>query len=288
MSNLIGRMPPHLPPVHDDFDAAPDVATGDRIDVMTWELLAGQPIDAAVTTRHGGVSVGAFASLNLGLHVGDDPDAVVENRRRALGLLGAGLDDLVVPAQVHGAGAVVVGRAEAGRGSRSVADELAGVDAVVTTEPGLVLCVLAADCAPVVLWDPAAAVLACVHAGWRGALGGVLEAAVGTMAAHGARPEHMLAGIGPTIAADRYEVGADVLAALEAHLGSTEAWCRPGRTGHWWFDLAGAVRSALERAGLDPANVETSAASTGPPQPFYSFRAEGNCGRFALLARLRP
>ncbi len=288
MSNLIGRMPPDLTPVHDDLDSSPSIATSDRIDALGWELLANEPVDALVTSRHGGVSAGPFASLNLGLHVGDEPEAVIENRQRALGLLGAGLDDLVVAEQVHGSRTAVVGRAEAGRGARSVADELADVDALVTTEPGLVLCVLVADCAPVVLWDPVAGVLGCVHAGWRGALGGVLEAAVTAMESQGAQPEHMLAGIGPTIAQDRYEVGPGVTAAVANHLGSAEPWCRPGRSGHWWFDLVGAVRSSLERAALDPDRIETSAAGTGPPEPFFSFRSEGTCGRCALLARLRP
>ncbi len=288
MSNLIGRMPPQHAPVRTGPEAPPGGAERRRIDVFTWDLFENETVQALVTTRAGGVSGGRFGALNLGLHVGDDDRAVVENRRLAVRVLGAGLDDLVVAEQIHGATAAVVGRADAGRGARSAAGAVPGADALVTTEPGLVLAVLAADCAPVALYDPVARVLGCVHAGWRGALSGVLEAAVATMTSLGARPERLLAGIGPTIAAHRYEVGPDVLAAATEVLGSAEPWCRPGRPGHWWFDLAGAVSTLLRRAGVDLSRLETAPVCTGPPGPFYSFRAEGTCGRFALLARIGP
>jgi len=286
VANLIGWMPPPPPPVSSGPTAPPAGPRAQSVAALTFGVLADGPVDAVVTTRHGGVSTGPFASLNLGLHVGDQDHMVLENRRRAAGLLSAGLNDLVLAEQVHGAGVAVVGPNEAGRGARDLHDAIHGVDALVTDQPGPVLVVLVADCAPVVLADPEAGVLGCVHAGWRGTVSGILEAALGAMASVGARPQRTVAAIGPTIAQDHYEVGPEVRTALEAHLGSAEPWCRPGRPGRFWFDLAGAVAACLRRAGV--VRIETAADTTGPPGPFYSFRAEGVCGRFGLLARLRP
>ena len=141
-----------------------------------------------VTTREGGVSAGPYRSLNLALHVGDEPAAVLENRRRAAGTLGAALDDLVIGAQVHGTGTSVVATSERGRGPVRWLTPFPGWDALVTATPGLVLVTLVADCVPVVLVDPRARVLATVHAGWRGTAGRVAEAAVVAMGRLGSRP----------------------------------------------------------------------------------------------------
>ncbi|MGH9091394.1 MAG: polyphenol oxidase family protein, partial [Acidimicrobiales bacterium] len=156
--------------------------------VLHWPALDALGVDAVVTTRHGGVSTGPYGSLNLGLHVGDDPAAVVENRRRAAAAIGAALGDLVVAEQVHGSAATVVGREARGRGTLDAGDAVPATDALVTAAPGTVLVTLVADCVPVVLFDPAARVLATVHAGWRGTAGRVVAAAVDAMTALGARP----------------------------------------------------------------------------------------------------
>jgi YfiH family protein len=288
MGNVSGRMPPSASRATTRADATGELSDRDGITLMTWGRLASCGVEAVVTGRDGGVSTGPYRSLNLGLHVGDDDGAVLENRRRALGALGAGLDQLVVADQVHGIGATVVTGVDAGRGARKAADALAATDALVTAESGVVLAVLVADCAPVVLFDPDARVLACVHAGWRGALGGVVESALGAMTGLGARTERILAGIGPAVDPDRYEVGGDVVDACLAHLGGTEPWARPGRPGHWWFDLPGVVEEVLRRAGLRDDHIAGCGRFTGPPGPFYSYRAEGTCGRFALLARVTP
>jgi polyphenol oxidase len=260
----------------------------DGLDVATWDLFDGVGLDALVTTRNGGVSEGPYASLNLALHVGDDPSWVLENRRRALALLGADLGDLVAAEQVHGARVSVVGAADRARGARSTADAVAASDGLVTTEPGLVIGILVADCAPIVLFDPEERVLGCAHAGWRGATAGVVEATIGTMEVLGARHERILAGIGPCIGPDRYEVRADVVDACAQHLGSAQPWASPASEGHWWFDLAGAVEAILRRSGVGSDHIACSPLRTGPAGPFFSARDEGRCGRFALLARITP
>jgi YfiH family protein len=256
------------------------------VEILTWDVFDDTAFDVVVTTRRGGVSAAPYESLNLALHVGDDESAVLENRRRALATMDAALGDVVVANQVHGSRVASV--AAGGSGSRSLADAIADTDGLVTTEPGVVLCVQVADCAPIVLADPDARVLGCAHAGWRGALGGVIEATVGAMSALGARPDRLLAGIGPTIAAGRYEVGADVVAAAAEHLGDAGEFVQTGRPGRWWFDLQAVARAVLLRAGLRDEHVSTAAIDTGPPGPFFSARAEPRCGRFALLARITP
>jgi copper oxidase (laccase) domain-containing protein len=98
----------------------------------------------------------------------------------------------------------------------------------------------------------------------------------------------LVAGIGPAIGRERYEVGADVVAAANGHLGEESPFVRPGRADHWLFDLQGAVRAILLRAGVGDERIATASIDTGPPGPFFSARAEGRCGRFALLARIDP
>jgi len=264
------------------------LAENGGVEVLTWTAFDGTPLDAVVTTRAGGLSGGPYESLNLALHVGDGEAAVLENRRRALSVLDSDLGALVCANQVHGTRVSVVGSAERGRGSLAMTDAIPDTDALVTREPGLVLGVFVADCAPIVLFDPEAGVLGCAHAGWRGALGGVIEATIAAMGTLGADPGRTTAGIGPAISKARYEVGADVVAAATDHLGDADPFVRPARPEHWWFDLQGAAHSILIRAGLAADRISVAPIDTGPPGPFFSARAEGRCGRFALLARIRP
>ncbi len=160
-------------------------------------------------------------------------------------------------------------------------------DAVVTSTPGLGLAVLVADCVPLVLYDPGAHVVAAVHAGWRGTVKRVTEAAVDAMAGLGADPGSIVAGIGPAITADRYQVGDEVADAVRACLdGDVGGIVRPDGTGRWLLDLWAANRRILVEAGVRPGNIEVSPVGTGPGTPFFSDRAARPCGRFAAMARL--
>ena len=174
------------------------------------------------------MSSGPYATLNLSLSVGDDPGCVLENRRRLAAGFGASPEDFVFARQVHGAAVRVVGAADRGSGAFCLDDAVADADALVTTSPGVVLAILTADCVPIVLHDPVAAVLACVHAGWRGTVAGVTAAALAAMQALGSRPSDVIAGIGPAIAAARYQVGADVHQAVTQAFGpAAAAFIRP-------------------------------------------------------------
>ena len=251
-----------------------------------WSVFAGCPVDAFVTGRDGGVSEDVYASLNLSLGVGDDPRRVVENRRRAAVAAGLDVGDLVFAHQVHGRDVAVVPEADRGRGTVTVEDAPAA-DALVTAAPGIGLAVMVGDCVPIVLYDPVAHVVAAVHAGWRGTVARVTDAALDAMRTLGADPARVLAGLGPAITADRYQVGDEVADAARACFdGDVDGIVRPDGTGRWTFDLWAANRRLLVEAGLDPAHVETSSVGTGPGTPFYSDRTARPCGRFASIARL--
>jgi YfiH family protein len=266
--------------------------------VLTWPVFDSFDVDVIVTTRHGGVSRGSYASLNLSLHVGDAAESVLENRRRVAAALEADPGDLVFCIQSHGPNVHVVTAADRGRGALTQQDAIPGTDALVTAEPGVALTVMVADCVPIVLYDPVAHVLACVHAGWRGTVARVSEAAVAAMGALGSAPENVIAALGPAIPPDRYQVGQDVYQAANEGIGERAAQqaIRPDGTGRWLFDLWTANRIVLREAGVPEQNMHIAEVPTGSdPGLFFSHREAHRevhrevrtCGRFAAIARLR-
>lgn len=255
------------------------------LEVLGWPAFEGLPVEAFVTARSGGASAGPYESLNLSFSVGDDPRAVLENRRRVAAAIGADPGDFVFSRQVHGAGVRVVTADDRGTGAFAVDQSAPEADALVTADPSVVLAILAADCVPIVLYDPVAHVLACVHSGWRGTVARVSEAAVAAMRTLGASPENVVAGIGPAIGAERYQVGAEVVSAVEGGFGAGTV-IRPDGTGRWLLDLAAANRMALREARLADGNVHATPHVTGDGK-FFSDRAVRPCGRLALVARLR-
>src|SRR5271166_4038514 len=252
--------------------------------LLAWPALDASGADAAVTARSGGVSSGPYATLNLSLSVGDDPGCVLANQRRLAAGFGASPEDFVFARQVHGAGVRVVGAADWGSGAFCLDDAIADADALVTGTPGVVLAILTADCVPIVLHNPVAGVLACVHAGWRGTVAGVSAAAVAAMRALGSRPSDVIAGIGPAIAAARYQVGSDVHQAVTQAFGPAAAFIRPdarpdahpdvrpdahpdSAPDRWLLDLWAANRHALVEAGVPAPQIHTTTLPTRPPNP---------------------
>jgi polyphenol oxidase len=235
--------------------------------LLTWPALEASGADAVVTARSGGVSSGPYATLNLSLSVGDDPARVLENRRRLAVALGANPGDFVFARQVHAAGVRVVGPADRGSGAFTLDDAVPDTDALVTTSPDVVLAILTADCVPIVLHDPVAGVLACVHAGWRGTVARVPAAAVAVMQSLGSRPSDIQAGIGPAAAPARYQVGPDVHQAVTLAFGpAAETFLRldPAAPGRWLLDLWSANRHVLREAGLPDPQMYTTPLPTGP------------------------
>jgi YfiH family protein len=195
-------------------------------------------------TREGGVSEGIYASLNCGPGSSDDPAAVVENRSRAMAMLDLQPQALVTVYQVHSPDVVVVERPfEPGKVPKA--------DAMVTTRIGLALGILTADCAPVLLADNRAGVIAAAHSGWRGAIGGVLDNTVATMVELGAHKADIVAAIGPCIGQRSYEVGPDFPAPFLAEDGGNADFFAPARReAHFLFDLPGYVSRKLARLGV--------------------------------------
>ncbi|HYB85794.1 MAG TPA: peptidoglycan editing factor PgeF [Streptosporangiaceae bacterium] len=277
-------------------NATMDAGLGQRagLPVLAWPVFEPLPADAVVTTRRGGVSAGRYATLNLSFSVGDEAANVRENRGRVAAALGTGLATFVFARQVHGSHAQVVSAADRGRGTLAAGDAVGPADALVTGEPGVALAILVADCVPIVLYDPAAHVLACVHAGWRGTVAHVTKAALAAMGSLGSDPRRVIAGIGPAIGPACYQVGDEVARAVRDAFGQrAQELLRPDAPGgptsasRWRLDLPAANRHALNAAGVPDSQIYVAATPTGPgPGLFFSHRAERPCGRFALVARL--
>jgi len=293
----------HAQPLAAAFPGGPTrVRAAGALKLLTWPALEASGADAAVTARDGGVSSGPYATLNLSLSVADDPARVLENRRRLASALSVSPGHFVFARQVHGAGVRIVGQADRGRGAFTLESAIADTDALVTTDPDTVLAILTADCVPIVLHDPVAGVLACVHAGWRGTVDRVPAAAVAAMSSLGSRPSDVIAGLGPAADPARYQVGLDVHHAVTEAFGRAAAtFIRPdpAAAGRWLLDLWAANRHVLREAGLPAARIHTTDLPTGPRESrasaapadlhgcFFSDRAARPCGRLALVARLR-
>jgi hypothetical protein len=259
-------------------------STGDaHLTAYQFEGLLDTPETShAVFTRHGGVSAGAFTSLNLSRSVGDDPGAVAENNRRALGALGYRREQAVTAWLVHGRDVAVMTRDDLGR-------ELPRADAIVTRERGLPLSMRFADCAPIVLYDPVRPAIGVAHAGWRGAAMNVVEATVRAMAdTFGSDPRRMWAGIGPAIGVERYEVSPDIVEQVAAACPRGTRLARPGGNGRPHLDLAAAIIAQLQRAGVGAIEVSGMCTASNTVD-WFSHRAEnGITGRFGLVVALNP
>ena len=216
-----------------------------RLPVLTAPRLELPRIGHGFFTRAGGVSGGLYASLNVGAGSNDDPEAVVENRRRVAAHFGQ--EALVTAYQVHSATALVAdGPWPAGPPH---------ADAVVSATPGVVCAVLSADCAPVLIVDPEARVVAAAHAGWRGALGGVVEATVRRMEGLGASRGWMRAAVGPCIGPASYEVGLEFRAQFVKADPAYGRYFLTGRTeDKRFFDLPAFVLDRLKAAGVEAAD----------------------------------
>jgi YfiH family protein len=231
-----------------------------------------------VSGRDGGVSTGELGTFNLGQKAGDHPDHVRENRRRLARALGVGDSRLVFPSQTHSTNVKRVT-------PETHLQDLADTDALVTNTPGLCINVMSADCVPVLLFDPVRRAVGAVHAGWRGTVGRILTHTVEAMQREfGTRTADLVAGIGPSICAEVYEVGEEVLNAVEGAFGNTEGLIR-NRTpeGKGFVDLWEANRRQLLSLGVPEASIEVSGICTfrHADQFFSARKSKNRAGRFA-------
>jgi YfiH family protein len=236
-----------------------------RIAPVMSSALAFTGVAHAFFTRQGGASSGIYASLNTGIGSHDDRDLVLENRARAARHLGAAPDRLATPHQVHGTDcAVVEAPWPVGEGPRA--------DAVATRVPGILVGVGTADCGAILFADAEAGVVAAAHAGWKGALAGVLESTVAVMESLGARRSRIAAVLGPTISANAYEVGPEFVARFtEADLHNDAFFRAAERDGHAWFDLPAYIVNRLRAAGVGRAE-SVDLCTYADEARFFSYR----------------
>ncbi len=234
-------------------------------------------ISHAFFTRQGGVSTGCYASLNGGIGSDDNATAVVENRARMAGVLGVAPRHLLTMYQTHSPHVVVAETPWA-------SDARPRADGIVTRTPSLAIGVSTADCGPVLFADPDAQVIGAAHAGWRGALGGIVAATVSAMERLGAAPHRIRAALGPMIRQHSYEVGPDLIERFALEDGESRSFFAPAsRPHHALFDLGGYIGLQLKRAGV--GEVEDLGLCTyADPIRFFSYRrathrAEADYGR---------
>ena len=235
-------------------------------------------------TRQGGVSKGLYASLNCGPGSNDDAGSVHENRSRAMAAMAMPAEALQTVHQVHGTDVMTV---------QARGEDRIRADGLVTRSPGIALGILTADCAPVLFADPAAGVIGAAHAGWRGALAGVLGRTIEAMERLGAARARITAAVGPCIGQTSYEVGPDFVAPFEADDEGNRQWFSPpNAAGRPHFDLEGYVAARLEALGLAAVGV-TGADTCADPDTFFSYRrscleGESDYGRALSSIALAP
>jgi polyphenol oxidase len=233
--------------------------------MITHPALAALPgVRHGFFTRQGGVSGGIYASLNCGVGSNDRREHVRENRARVSAALGTGPERLATPYQVHGTEAVAVTAVwETGKGPKA--------DAVVTDRPGIALGVGSADCGPTLLADAEVGIIAAAHSGWRGALAGILESTVAAMQRLGARPERIVAVLGPTISQPSYEVGPELRARFVAADAANARYFAPAaRPEHHLLDLPAYILARLGAVGIAAESV--GLCTYADENRFFSYR----------------
>lgn len=223
----------------------------------------GGGIEHGFFTRKGGVSEGLYAGLNVGLGSKDAPAAIQENRARVAAWFGRSVEDLATLYQIHSADVVTVDAANK--------SERPQADGHVTATPGVILGVLTADCGPVLFADPQARVIGAAHAGWKGALGGVLEATIEAMIALGARRERIVASLGPSISQASYEVGPEFVARFVELNPTWARFFKPSEKPEYsMFDLPALTVERLRAAGVQAENIDRC--TYADEENFFSYR----------------
>ncbi len=257
---------------------------------ICWEestLLKDAGLCHGVTGRSGGTSPEPYGSLNLALHVGDDPKEVLENRRRLCQTIGCSLHQLTMAQQTHEDHVVAVGESECGSGAGSYQDALEHTDALMTNIPGIPLMICIADCVPVILFDPVHQACAVIHDGWRGTVAKLAAKTVFAMRlAYGSLPEQLLAYVGPSISMPHFEVSEDT-AQQFIQIGRED--CVVRRDGTRCIDLWKANRLLLQEAGLAVDHITVTQSCVYEEEgKFFSYRRDGGVtGRMGAFAMIR-
>jgi polyphenol oxidase len=235
----------------------------DQVKPITHTLFSNGDIQHAFFTRQGGVSEGIYAGLNVGSGSHDDPDRVAENRRRAAVFFGLANGAIITPWQVHSPDAVIVDGPFPGKKPQA--------DGIATATPGVVIGVVTADCGPILFADEKARIVGAAHAGWKGALYGVLENTVKAMESLGAKRSDIKAVLGPSISQPNYEVSANYMRTFTEHDPDCARYFTPSDTpGHAMFDLRAFTLRQLESSGVEASM--TPDCTYADEANFFSYR----------------
>ena len=241
----------------------PNMPNSDKPAPITHALLASEGVQHAFFTRQGGVSSGIYEGLNVGSGSNDAPDNIAENRRRAAGVFGNPHRPVLTPWQVHSPDALTV--------SAPFEGERPKADAIVTATPGLVIGVVTADCGPILFSDAKAKVVGAAHAGWKGALHGVLENTIVAMETLGASRDNTKAVLGPSISQKNYEVGSDFISAFtDVGADNAKFFAASVNSGHAMFDLSGFILRQLAAMGVEA--MATGDCTYADEENFFSYR----------------
>lgn len=248
-------------------------------------LLRHQEIKHFVSTRTGGFSKYPYYSLNLGLHVGDDPENVLKNRRRLATTIGIPLSHFTIARQIHSGNVTIIPEESKGKGCTHHREAINETDAMVTNVPDICLTILVADCVPMLFYDPVKKAIGVCHAGWKGTLKSVALNTVKTMEkAFGSSPRDIMVGIGPSIGPCCYKVGPEVISQVENVFQTKKGYIiNEAKDGKGYFDLWKANLEQLLHVGIDRKNIEMAMRCTSHnPDLFFSYRHQkGDTGRFA-------
>lgn len=230
------------------------------------------------TTVVGGISKNNYATFNLGIHSGDEVDSVLENQRRLAKIIDIEKKHIITPYQLHGDKIQIIDNEFLSKSDLEQTSLLHGVDAIITNQHNICIGVFTADCVPVLLYDPILKVLGAVHAGWRGTVSQIVKKTVTEMNRHfGCKPENIRAGIGPSISAEHFEVGSDVVESfIEAGFMINSIAYENQNTGKTHIDLCFANELLLTHAGILYEHTEVANLCTyDNPSLFFSARRQG-------------
>lgn len=253
--------------------------------VLCFENLSHyQGIRHFVSTRTGGFSDPPFDSLNLGFHVGDDPEHVLKNRKRLAATIGIPLDHATIGRQIHSGNVTIISEESRGKGCAHHNGAINATDAMVTAVPDICVMILVADCVPMLFLDPVRRVIGVAHAGWNGTLQCVAQNTVRVMEkAFGSSPQDIVVGMGPSIGPCCYEVGPEVISRIQSTFHTTKEYIvNESKDGKGYFDLWKANLKQLLHAGVEGNNIEMAQRCTcHNPELFFSHRHQkGDTGRF--------
>lgn len=243
-----------------------------------------------ISTKHGGCSLGQYASLNLGLHVEDEAEKVIANRRIFCEALGMDSEKTTTCQQVHGSNVAVITEKQAGAGFLDFSQSIPDTDALITNVPGVPLMLFFADCTPILLADPVHKAVGLAHGGWKGTFGSIVAKAVEAMQDnYGSRPEDILAAIGPSIGSCCYQIGDDLAEKFRAKFPEFQAEILSCPEGNIHLDLQRTNTLQLLQAGLKPEHIENAHVCTCcHSEQFFSYRADkGKTGRIAAIISVK-